>query len=403
MRICIINTGGTIASVGAPLAPMGAEAFAANARRLIDPVLRAMFPDLALDWDTGLAFPESRTGTLDSSNLQPRDWCLIADHILSLYDRYDGFVLLHGTDTMDYTASALPFLLNAFDAAGAPAALLSKPVIVTGSQVPMYQRGDPDTLRFNTDAFQNVCGAVACARQNVPEVCVYFDTRLFRGNRVLKVNASDFCAFDTPNFAPLGQYGITLELERSLMLPGPQEAASSLANPDVRAAMRTRLAAISDAIDDWPVMQFSAFPAAYDAGGGSARLAALIDACVGTGIKGMVLQSYGDGNFPSGHPDDPVSGAIYRALQQACAAGAIIVDSTQVIAGRLASSSYAAGAWLPDIGAISAGDMTPVAALAKLTLLLAAAPHEGWSRDQVEELFQRNLCGEVVERGTENG
>ena len=399
MNICIINSGGTIGCVGDPLAPMSAQAFANNSRRLIEPVLTAMYPELTLHWETGLTFPESRTGTLDSTNLQPRDWCLIARFILDHYDRFDGFVLLHGTDSMDYTGSALPFLLNAFDADGAPTAVLSKPVIVTGSQVPMFQRGDPDTLRFNTDAFQNLCGAIACARQKVPEVCVYFDARLFRGNRVLKVNASDFCAFDSPNFEPLGQYGIALELERHRMLPGPAGAAVSLEDAAVRGALIDRLEAITACIDDWPVMPFSAFPAAYDAGGGAARIAALLAACVDTGIKGLVLQSYGEGNFPSGNPDDPASGAIYRALASANAGGVTIVDSTQVIAGRVASSAYAAGAWLPHVGAISAADMTPVAALAKLMVLLAAAAHEGWSRTDVERLFQRDLCGEMTAPG----
>ncbi len=397
MDICIINTGGTISCVGDPLAPMSAPDFAANARRLLDPILLAMFPGLALTWETGLAFPGSATGTLDSTNLQPRDWCLIAGYILDHYDRFDGFVLLHGTDTMDFTGSALPFLLNAFDAQGAPAALLSKPVIVTGSQVPMFQRGTPDTLRFNTDAFQNLCGAVACARQGVAETCVYFDARLFRGNRVLKVNASDFCAFDSPNFEPIGQYGITLALDRARILPGPSGAAPSLAKPAVRAAARARLDAIAAAIDGCPVMPFNAFPAAYDASGGGAPIAALIDACVATGIRGMILQSYGEGNFPSGNPDCPADGAVYRALQAAGRAGVVIVDSTQVIAGRMTTSAYASGAWLPDIGAVSAGDMTPVAALAKLTILLAAAAHEGGARSDVERLFQRDLCGEVTE------
>ncbi|WP_420607264.1 asparaginase [Novosphingopyxis sp.] len=395
MKICVINTGGTVGCVGDPLAPMSAADFAANSRRLLDPILLAMFPELEPSWETGLAFPESATGTLDSTNLQPRDWCLIARYILDNYERFDGFVLLHGTDSMDFTASALPFLLNAFDAQGTPKAALSKPVIVTGSQVPMYRRGSPDTLRFNTDAFQNLCGAVACARQAVPEVCVYFDARLFRGNRALKVNASDFCAFDSPNFEPLGTYGIALDLDRDLILPGPVSNAVSLAEPAVRAAAKARLDAIAGAIDDWPVMPFSAFPAAYDVGGG-ARIARLIDACVGTGIRGLVLRSYGEGNFPSGNPDRPADGAIYRALEAARRGGVTIVDSTQVIAGRVGSSAYAAGAWLPKIGAICAADMTPVAALAKLMILLAAADHEGWTRADVERLFQRDLCGEVT-------
>ncbi len=397
MKICVINSGGTIACVGEPLAPMGAQEFASNSRRLIEPVLTAMYPELDLTWDTGLAFPNAATGTLDSTNLQPRDWCRIADYILEQYDRFDGFVLLHGTDSMDYTGAALPFLLNRVGCGGAGEALLSKPVIVTGSQVPMYQRGEPDVLRFNTDAFQNLCGAVACARLGLPEVCVYFDARLFRANRVLKVDASDFRAFDSPNYPPLGDYGITLEVDRARVLPGPANRTVSLADPAVRQEVRNRLAAIGNAIDACAVMPLSAFPAAFDAGAGSAQMARLIDACVATGLKGLVLLGYGEGNFPSGNPDAPAKGAVFRALKAAADAGVIVVDSTQVIAGRQASSGYAAGAWLPQVGAISSGDMTPVAALAKLMVLLAAAEHEGWARADVERLFACNLVGEVSE------
>jgi len=397
MNICVINSGGTIACVGEPLAPMSADDFAANSRRLIEPVLTAMYPELELTWDTGLAFPNAATGTLDSTNLQPRDWCRIADYILEQYDRFDGFVLLHGTDSMDYTGAALPFLLNRVGCGGDGEALLSKPVIVTGSQVPMFQRGQPDVLRFNTDAFQNLCGAIACARLGLPEVCVYFDARLFRASRVLKVDASDFRAFDSPNYPQLGDYGIALEIDRARVLPGPPHEGVSLADPDVRDQVRRRLASIADSIDDCPVMPLSAFPAAFDAAGGSAQMARLIDACVATGLRGLVLLGYGEGNFPSGNPDDPAGGAVYRALKAASEAGVIVVDSTQVIAGRQAASGYAAGAWLPEVGAISSGDMTPVAALAKLMVLLAAAGHEGWSRADVERLFACNLAGEVSE------
>jgi L-asparaginase len=125
-------------------------------------------------------------------------------------------------------------------------------------------------------------------------------------------------------------------------------------------------------------------------------LADLIRACAGTGLRGMVLQSYGEGNFPSGNPDDAAKGAVYRALQAATDAGMILVDSTQVIAGTVNYSAYAAGAWLPIVGALSAADMTPVAALAKLSILLAASGHAGWSTETVKMLFRRNLRGEML-------
>jgi len=400
MKICIINTGGTISCVGDPLAPMSAADFAAASQTILDPVLAEEFPDTTLVYETDLVFPESTTGTLDSTNLQPSDWCLMAGYILDNYADYDGFVILHGTDSMDFTGSALPFLLNVFDAQGFGTSLLSKPVIITGSQVPMFAETTPGdtsdlTLNFNTDAFQNFCGAVACARLGIPEVGVYFDSYLYRGDRVLKVNASEFVAFNSPNYPPLAQYGIRLTQYPDRMLPDPVSSSVSLDNATALAAAQAQLSAISGAIDDFPVMQFNAFPAAYSTTSSTAIIANLITAAVGTGLKGLVLESYGEGNFPSGNPDNAPEGAVYAALKAANDAGVVIVDSTQVIAGTVNDSAYASGAWLPDVGALSASDMTPMAAFTKTMILQAAAAGNSWTADQVKDLIQLNLFGEI--------
>lgn len=399
MNIAVINTGGTISCVGSPLQPMSASAFATACQALIDPILLQAFPDLTISYVTDLVFPESSSGTLDSTNLQPTDWCLIASYILEHYDSVDGWVILHGTDSMDFTGTALPFLLSGFDRLGIPTAALSKPVIITGSQVPMFWQ-DPASqalsLNFNTDAFQNVCGAVAAAQTGIPEVCIYFCSHLFRGNRAVKTNASEFQAFSSPNFPALGQYGITLSLQPALVLPPPVSPDVSLDQPEVCQAAINRLADIAADINSVPVMQFNAFPAWFNAGNASAMIAQLIDACVAQGIKGLVLESYGEGNFPSGNPNQSASGAIYQALNAANQAGVVIVDGTQVIQGTVNDSAYAAGAWLPSVGALSPADMTPMAALAKLTVLLAAARHEGWSSDDVKRLMQLNLLGEML-------
>lgn len=124
-------------------------------------------------------------------------------------------------------------------------------------------------------------------------------------------------------------------------------------------------------------------------------IANLITGCVANGACGLVLESYGGGNFPSGDPDQPTRGAIFQALSTAEQAGVVIVDASQVIAGNVALSTYAAGAWLADTGAIGAGDMTPMAAQAKAMILLAAAGHHDWSREQVKSLIARNLTGEM--------
>lgn len=403
LSIAVINTGGTISCTGNPLAPMSAQQFATASQNLLTPILQQQFPGLCVTYITDLPFPESSSHTLDSTNLQPTDWCLIAGYILSHYTTYDGWVVLHGTDSMDFTGTALPFLLSVFSAEGYPVAALSKPVVITGSQVPMYYQ-DPATkalsLNFNTDAFQNFCGAIASAQTGIPEVCVYFDAKLMRGSRVLKTNASEFSAFSSPNYPALGEYGINLSIARNHVRPPPVSRAISLDTPATCAAASAQLAFLHANIDRFPVMQLSAFPAWYrfddKAKTCSGLLANLIDAVVAAGIKGLVLESYGEGNFPSGNPDNPPGGATYQALARANASGVAIVNCTQVLRGVVNDSAYAAGAWLPAVGALSPADMTPMAALAKLMILLTAAGYHGWSSDTVATLTQLDLLGEML-------
>lgn len=403
LSIAVINTGGTISCTGSPLAPMSAQAFATASQSLLTPILLQQFPELTVTYITDLPFPESTSQTLDSTNLQPTDWCLIAGYILSHYALYDGWVVLHGTDSMDFTGTALPFLLQVVSAQGYLTAALSKPIVITGSQVPMFYE-DPKTaalsLNFNTDAFQNFCGAVAAAQTGIPEVCVFFNDKLMRGNRVEKTNASEFDAFSSPNYPLLGEYGISLSIVQDNLLPSPVSMSVSLDNPEVCAVAQAQLTYIQANINSFPVMQFNAFPAWYQfndqAQTCSGLLATLIDAVVGAGIKGLILESYGEGNFPSGNPDTPSGGATYQALQRATNAGVTIVNCTQVLSGVVNDSAYAAGAWLPAVGALSPADMTPMAALAKLMVLLTAAKYQGWSSATVANLVQLNLLGEML-------
>ena len=406
MNIYVMNTGGTISCTGDPLSPMSAAQFAQACTTILNPIIAQQFPNLQINYVTDLTFPESSTGTLDSTNLQPTDWCLMASYILNHYTQCDGWIVLHGTDSMDFTGTALPFLLSSFSSQGFATAALSKPVIITGSQVPMFYE-NPTTsqlsLNYNTDAFQNFCGAVAAAQSGIPEVCVYFDSYLFRGNRSVKTNASEFNAFSSPNYPALGEYGITFEVDFEQVLPHPMSYNVSLDNPSVLNAAIAQIGYISANINNYPVMQFNAFPAWYQfnnsAGTCSALIASLINACAGQGIKGLILESYGEGNFPSGNPDTPSKGAIYQALYNANANGIAIVDCTQVLEGVVNDSAYAAGAWLPAVGALSPADMTPMAALAKLMILLTAAGYttNKWSLNVVKRLLQLNLLGEMID------
>lgn len=400
MHVLIINTGGTISSIGTPLAPMSAEDFAQASKTLLQPVFTQAFPDTVIDYETTLTFPESSSGTLDSTNLQPSDWVLIARCILNAYQNYDGFVILHGTDSMDFTGSALPFLLNVFDAQGYGKAVLSKPVIITGSQVPLYEKTKSGTqVNFNTDGYQNLCGAIACAQLGIPEVAVYFDGNLFRGNRVMKVNASAFAAFETPNYPPLANYGIRLTRYPDRVLPGPVSPAVSLDKTSPLSLAQQQLNAIDEVLNQYPVIQLNAFPAPYSPAtsdtSATALLGKLIDSAVALSIKGLILQSYGEGNFPSGDPKEAAKGAIYQALSMANEQEVIVVNCTQVLAGTVNDSAYASGAWLPRVGALSGSDMTPMAAFCKTMLLQAAATYQGWTITDIKRLIQLNLAGEV--------
>lgn len=402
MKVNVINTGGTISCVGNPLAPMSASQFAAACQQILNPIIQQQYPNVQLNYITDLTFPESSSGTLDSTNLQPTDWCLMASYILNHYSECDGWVVLHGTDSMDFTGTALPFLLSCFSSQGFTTAALSKPVIITGSQVPMFYENNQGalSLRYNTDAFQNFCGAVASAQTGIPEVCIYFDSQLYRGNRSVKTNASEFNAFSSPNYPALGQFGIDFRLDSEDLLPPPVSNDVSLDNATVRGRAIAQLNYISQNINSWPVMQFSAFPAWYKTGSpASGLIASLINACVGQGIKGLILESYGEGNFPSGNPDNPSQGSIYQALNNANQGNVVIVDCTQVLRGVVNDNAYAAGSWLPDVGALNPADMTPMAALAKLMILLTSAGYSGndWSLDVVKRLLQLNLLGEMMD------
>jgi len=384
---------------------MTPQQFSTAFQQILNPIIAQQFPNLQITSVTDLVFPESSTGTLDSTNLQPTDWCLMANYILSHYGQCDGWIVLHGTDSMDFTGTALPFLLSSFSAQGFATAALSKPVIITGSQVPLFYQsspGAPLALNFNTDAYQNFCGAVAAAQSGIPEVCIYFDSQLFRGNRSLKTNASGFNAFSSPNYPALGQYGITFRIDFNEVLPPPVGYNVSLDNPTALNAAIAQLTYISNNINNFPVMQFNAFPAKYQWNTPtSALIASMINACMvpSIGIKGLILESYGEGNFPSGCPNNASQGAIYQALNNANNQGIVIVDCTQVIQGVVNNNAYAAGAWLPAVGALSPADMTPMAAFAKLMVLLTSAGYSGnnWSAATVKRLFQLNLLGEMID------
>ncbi|MDJ0797394.1 MAG: asparaginase [Calothrix sp. MO_167.B12] len=408
LKVCVINTGGTISCTGNPLVPMSAQNFATACKRLLNPILKQQFPNVEVTYSTELKF-DSPTGTLDSTNLQPSDWCLIAEEILKHYESYNAWVVLHGTDTMAYTASTLPFLLSDVSKKGYITIALDKSVILTGSQVPMFS-GNPKTpeeltLRYNTDAYQNVCGAIAAAISGIPEVCLYFDGDLYRGNRSVKSNTNEFKAFSSPNYPALGKCGIDFRVYPDRILTTPYVSQTTLSDKSSCASVLRKVGEIKKNVNDLPVLQLNAFPTWYKTAKGndssSALMASLIqewfkDSPTPRFIRGLILESYGEGNFPSGASNNPKDGAVYQALAEAKEKQVIIVDCTQVLQGVVNDSAYGSGTWLPEVGALNPQDMTPITALAKLTILSSRAAIDGWYYEDLTRVFQLNLLGEML-------
>ncbi|MEK6371782.1 MAG: asparaginase [Acidobacteriota bacterium] len=283
---------------------------------------------------------------LDSSNMTPAEWLKIARDIAAVYDDYDGFVVLHGTDTMAYTTSALPFLLNG----------LAKPVIVTGSQIPLCE--------VRNDARENlITSLLIAAKHDVPEVCLYFGGRLLRGCRATKVSADGFAAFASPNVPPLGTVGVDIEIARDLVRRPPRRAklrVDELARAPVVSALRL-------------------FPGISPA---------IVRNVLLPPLQGLILEAYGVGNGPDR------DAAFIAALTEATERGVVIVDCTQCLEGTVDLAEYAAGSALARAGVISGFDMTAEAALTKLYYLFS----RGYGAKKVKREMQRDLRGEVTIR-----
>ena len=405
MNIGILYTGGTIGSVQGidGLYPLDTAGFQKAFDENILPILQSQYADCTTGYIPIGFGPDN--STLDSTNLQPEDWCTIATAILGAYNSYDAFIVLHGTDTMAWTASILSFLMTGLDGDGNYNALLSKPIIVTGSQLPLFVE-KPDssyTIRFNTDALQNVCGAVTSCYEGVPEVCLYFDSNLMRGNRTIKTNASEFKAFSTPNYPNLGEYGLEFDVDNKVVRPLPTDPSLAISDESGTAyqALTAQLNYIKDNINNTNVIPFPAFPAYYNVSAtpNTSVLGNMLEACINQGVDGLVLESYGGGNFPSGNPGTPEKGAIYKVLHAANANGTVIIDCTQVLTGIVNSQTYAAGSWLAQVGAVGAYDMTSIAAATKLTYLKILAQYNNYNWDQykIKELMMTNLAGEIMD------
>ncbi|WLS77083.1 asparaginase [Erwinia pyri] len=278
---------------------------------------------------------------IDSSDMTPRDWQSIADDIRSNYDLYDGFVILHGTDTMAFTASALSFMLEN----------LAKPVIVTGSQIPLEQ--------LRSDGQQNLLNALfVAANYPINEVALFFNNTLFRGNRTTKAHADGFNAFASPNLAPLLEAGIHI---RRLNTPAAPTGKGELVVHPIT-PQPIGVVTIYPGISSDVVSNFLLQP-----------------------VKALILRSYGVGNAPQ-------NPAFLKELRAASDRGIVVVNLTQCMSGKVNMGGYATGNALALAGVVSGYDLTVEATLTKLHFLLS----QDLSSDEVRQLMQVNLRGELT-------
>ncbi|XP_004082351.1 60 kDa lysophospholipase isoform X3 [Oryzias latipes] len=279
---------------------------------------------------------------LDSSNMTTDDWGRIGKDIEKNYEHYDGFVILHGTDTMAYTASALSFMCEH----------LGKPIVLTGSQVPIYE--------LKNDGRDNLLGALLIAGQFViPEVCLYFYNKLYRGNRVTKVDAGSFNAFSSPNLPPLATSEVDISINWDTVWR---------ANTTAKFQVSTELNRNVGLLRLFPGITSSS-----------------VRAFLQPPMQGIVLETYGSGNAPDNRPD------LLAELKAATDSGVIIINCTQCLRGTV-SASYATGKVLMEAGLIAGGDMTPEAALSKLSYVLAK---KNLGLDAKKKLMAQNLRGEM--------
>lgn len=284
---------------------------------------------------------------LDSSNMNPTHWVMMSDLVAQYYHAFEGFVILHGSDTMSYTASALSFLLEN----------LSKPVIITGSQLPI---GD-----LRTDAKENLITAIQLAslQKNgnavIKEVGLYFEYKLYRGNRTTKINAQHFNAFSSPNYMPLAESGVDLQINENYLLQP---------NPNLPLCVHRHM--------DENVVVIKLFP-----GIGRKVLKSIFEI---QGLKGVILETYGAGNAPT---DDWFVSLLWEAIQK----GIHIVNVTQCAGGTVSMGQYETSTRLQEMGIISGKDMTTEAAITKLMFMLG----ENISANVFKTKFEESMRGET--------
>ena len=330
-KILMIATGGTIASqTGAQgLIP---EIAAENLLKCVPEIYEFCQPSAIQIYN------------IDSTNVTPNHWVTLATAIRDHYEEYDGFVVLHGTDTMAYTASALSFMLENLD----------KPVVLTGSQIPLSE--------IRSDGLDNLVTSVIIAADGKHrEVLLYFGGRLLRGNRATKMSADDLIAFDSPNFPHLAHAGMQIKY-----YPAVDQGQRA---PSGEAFSLCRFESVPiGVLKIFPGISFPVF-----------------ENLLTEKLRGIVLEGFGAGNIPGeGH-------ALLPIIRRAFEAGSVVTVTSQCPQGTISLGTYKTSTPLKEAGAVSGFDMTTEACVAKLYYLFS----KGFSKTRIKELMETDLCGEM--------
>jgi len=335
-RIYVAYTGGTIGMKKSDQGYIPVDGHLTDSLNALPEFHRDEMPDFTINEYQPL---------IDSSNMTPSDWQRIADDIKAHYDDYDGFVVLHGTDTMAFTSSALSFMFEN----------LSKPIIVTGSQIPLSQ--------LRSDGQINVLNALyIAANYPINEVGLFFNNKLFRGNRSIKAYADGFNAFDSPNMSALLEAGININVN---VLAG-----------NISSCVELEPTVIVRDIIPQPIGVVHLYPGISSD---------VIDNAIRQPVKALILRSYGVGNAPQ---DSALLACLTRAKEQEI----VVINCSQCIRGTVNMSGYATGNALSKAGVISGHDMTLEATLTKLHYLLS----QNLSYSEICRLMEISLRGELT-------
>ncbi len=332
-KVYIIYTGGTIGMVRTPKGYAPYKGYMYRELEAVSELNADNMPEYIINEYDPL---------LDSSNISQQEWIKVAKDIEKNYHLYDGFVVLHGTDTMAYTASALSFMLEG----------LGKPVVVTGSQIPLWE--------VRNDARENIITALQIAAgYDIPEVSLYFNGKLFRGCRSIKTSSDTLDAFQSPNFPLLARAGVNIEVNYNMII-----------HPSLK-----KLNVLE--FGNFPIAIVKIFPGMQTD---------VLKNILKPPLKGIIIEAFGVGNIPTRDEN------LEKVFREAADRGVVIIVCTQCLEGDAHIGVYETSRILVEAGAVSGYDMTTEAALAKLYYLFS----KNYELEDIKRLVEENLRGELT-------